>query len=318
MTAEARAVESMRARSGECDRRDAREVTCRDRHRGRRLAFVPRWTFARAVAASAAAFALAGCAPSLSTMQPAHVAKAKHVQAEAGYDVSIPTGTIGAVVDAAKPVADAAQSRALTADEEGKILDAGVALAANPPSFTQHAGIAVGLGEGFEAGLRYAAGGFRLGGRYQLLDRESGPFDLSVGLGISRYAYAFPIGDVIGILKLDDFSRWQFDVPILLGVSRNWYRVWGGARLAYTRFDTALRLALPFQNRTDYASFRGSGTYVGLQGGVALGYKYLFVAFELTTTGLSGHADAMLQGATHTTKLDGFVVQPALALIGEL
>src|SRR5688572_4090435 len=46
------------------------------------------------------------CAPALSSFTPAHVAPRKHVQAEVGLDVSIPTGTIGHVVDVGEALAD--------------------------------------------------------------------------------------------------------------------------------------------------------------------------------------------------------------------
>ena len=53
----------------------------------------------------------AGCAPSLATMQPAHVAPKGHVQATAALEVGIPTGTIGTIIDTGKPLSDLAQQQ---------------------------------------------------------------------------------------------------------------------------------------------------------------------------------------------------------------
>ena len=47
-----------------------------------------------------------GCATSLSGFQPAHVAPKGHVTAEAGFDVSVPTGTITKAIDAGKTLAN--------------------------------------------------------------------------------------------------------------------------------------------------------------------------------------------------------------------
>ena len=49
----------------------------------------------------------AGCAPSLSTMQPAHIAPKGHVQATAGIEVSAPTATFTRVIDAGKALSQA-------------------------------------------------------------------------------------------------------------------------------------------------------------------------------------------------------------------
>ena len=43
--------------------------------------------------------------------------------------------------------------------------------------------------------------------------------------------------------ELEDFERWQFDLPLLAGVHGDWYRVWGGPKAMFTTFGT--RLVLP-------------------------------------------------------------------------
>jgi hypothetical protein len=68
------------------------------------------------------------------------------------------------------------------------------------------------------------------------------------------------------------------------------------------------------------ASFDGKALYVLGQGGLALGYRWIFLAAELTMGEVSGTASASipaLAGAMRNPDLSGFVVYPALAVLGE-
>jgi len=262
---------------------------------------------------------LAACAPSLATMQPAHVAPKGHVQATAALEVGIPTGTISKVVDAGKTLAEAAQSgMALTGDQQRQVSEAGVNLVASPPSFGQHFMIAYTLIDKLELNLRLAGGGWRGGARYQLLSHETGPLDFTVGIGVARSSVEIPLEKVIPILAIDDFTRTTVDLPILVGTSRNWFRAWAGPRFLYSRFSTALRLTAPGAE-AELATFKGSATYIGGQGGIALGYKYVFLAFELTMTQMFGSAKAEASSVVELTSFDfsGFIIYPAFGLIGE-
>ena len=66
---------------------------------------------------------LAGCAPSLATLQPANVAPAGHFQMTAGMEVAVPTGTIIRSIDAGKSLGDTAVA---TGDAVGRPKAAGV------------------------------------------------------------------------------------------------------------------------------------------------------------------------------------------------
>lgn len=259
---------------------------------------------------------LVGCAPALSTFQPAHVAKKGHVQAAAGLDIAIPTGTIASAVESVEPIARAAGNRALTADEQKQVFDAAVKVAANPPSFGPHAGVAYVPVERLEVGLRYVAGAFRLGSRYQILKREDHGIDLTVGAGISRLAYALPISDQIPFVEVEDFTRWQFDFPILFGKSGDWYRWWAGPKVMFSTFRTAMKIDAP-KFVSEVASFQGTGGYYGAQAGAAFGYKKVFIGFELTMAQLFGHADTTLLGASRRTDVNSFIVYPSVGLMGE-
>jgi len=273
----------------------------------------------------------AACGPTLATLQPAHVAPAGHVQVATGFEVGVPTGTVVSAVDAGRALSSRAlacrdQSCQLTPEEKGKLYAAGVSLTASPLSYSQHLAVSYGFDGRVEAGLRWAAGNWRAQGRYQLARAQhaqgDGPFDATVGLGVSYSSTEIPMGDVLPVLKIDDFSRWTLDVPLTIGTSRSWFRVWTGLKVAYTRFETKMRLELPNED-VSVASFDGHGLYTLGQGGVAFGYRYVFLALELTLGELFGHADSTVTGSSavagaRSTDLTGFVLYPAIALIGEI
>jgi hypothetical protein len=261
-----------------------------------------------------------GCAPSLSTFQPAQVAPKGHLAASIGVEAGTAVGALDTLFDTAKELADRGQmGQPLTDDEKWKIFDAGVNLLLVTPSFGPHLAAAYTPVNRLEVGLRYAGGAWRLGGRYQLLEHATAPVDLTVGVGVAHFSYEFPISDQIPVLKLDDFSRWQIDIPILAGTSRDWFRVWAGPKILFTKFETQLTLTLPSEQTV--ATFNGTATFIGGQGGVALGYRKLFLAFELTLAEGFGTAHLTAVGLnppTHDTSVSSFTVFPSFGLMGEL
>lgn len=263
-----------------------------------------------------------GCATSLSTFQPAHVAAKGSFSAEAGLDLSAPLGTIGKTIDGAKTLASAARSRELTPAEKQQLFDAGANLALNPPLFVEHVGITYSPFEHWELGVRYAAQAWRLGLRRQLMRQEVHGVDLTIGAGVQHFSFDLPIGDIIDVLEVDEYVRWNIDVPILFGTHSDYYRLWGGPRLVMSQFSTRIALHLPAtQNMaamTEQATVDGWGTYVGAQGGVAIGYRHLFVGVELTVVRMISAAHLTALGNARDVDLGGWVIYPGLALMGEL
>jgi len=254
-------------------------------------------------------------------METARVIGRGHVRVQAGYEVEIPTGALDSFVDTGKALASASQNRRLSDAEKLQIFDAGVAFLTVPPSFSPYFGVTYGVTDDAEASLRWAGGGWRLAGRYQLLRREDGPFDMVVGLGLTRATTDLPLSDAIPALKVDEFARHSVDVPLLIGTGRDVFRVWGGPVLMYTHASTALFLDL--QNDTPVAaSYVADGVFLGAQGGIAVGWRHLFVAFELTVARFVGAARAdigsLAGGAGHEVSLRSTSFQPTLGLLGEI
>ncbi len=256
-------------------------------------------------------------------MQPAHVAAKGHVQAELGMDISVPTGQISDAFEVAEILVEAAGERDLTQAEVDKIYEASGGLVLNPPSVTPHIGVAYSVIDNLEVSGRFATSSIRLGSRYQFLQKQKHGVDAAVGLGLGYYVLPLPLGDTLKIVELEDFTRWQIDVPLVFGTHGNWYRLWGGPRFMYTNFGTELKLAIPSvpgvtAGRTEVASFGGNAFYVGGQAGVAIGYKYVFLAFELTMVQLISSGTLEVLGQTvREIDINSFIVYPAIGLMGE-
>lgn len=263
----------------------------------------------------------AGCAPTLSSFQPAHVAPKGHVTAELGSDISVPTGALTSTYDAAKTLASAGKSRTLTEDEKVQLFIAGTNLALSPPAMVNHFAVNYVPAERWEVGLRYASKAFRLGGRRQLLVQEDDGYDLTVGLGVQRWSYGFPIGDILDIVDIDDFTRWSLDVPVVVGWRTDVYRLWAGPRLAVSSHSAKVVIRAPGNAGTlaseDVAAMEGSALFVGAQAGAAIGYKMLFLAFELTAVRMIGNARLDVFGRRVEADTGTFIVYPGLALLGE-
>lgn len=287
----------------------------------RRLAGRATHRLARRLGVVAVLATLGGCAPSLSRMHPAHVAPKGHVQADVGMDVAVPTGVLDKLTSAGKTLARAgANGQRLSEQQQLQVFDAGIAVLAVPPLVAPRASIAYTPIDKLELELGYVGNGFRLGTRYQLMDRFTGPFDVSLGVGVARAAVDVPLGNSVPGLRVEGFSRHTLDLPLLIGTSRDWLRVWAGPRLAFTWFSTSLTLQLP-EAPPQGGGFSGFGTYYGGQAGVAVGYRQLFLGFELTIVRFNGHAEAGVVGTIapggRRLALEATVVQPAVALMGE-
>jgi hypothetical protein len=234
---------------------------------------------------------------------------------------SIPVGALYDAYTSGKHALEKAKNdEPLTTEEKWQAFDAGVALLLNPPAIGYNLSLAYVPWKRLEVSLRYASSALRLGTRYQILDRATGPFDMSAGVGISRFTYSVPIADYVPILKIDDFTRWQIDVPLLIGMQNQWFRVWGGPRFIATFFDMALKLDLQVEEPV-LASMSGHAYYLGGQGGIGFGYRWIFFAFELTMVQSMGtarfDAPALTDAPHHDVDLSTLVIYPSFGLMGE-
>jgi hypothetical protein len=270
----------------------------------------------RAAVVAAGCVALTGCATALSTSQPAHVPEPGHFQTEAGLDVSVSSGSIRKVIRAAESLEEASAQRELTDAEKRTIVEGGAHLALNPPAVIPHLGVAYAPLNRWELGLRFAATGWRLGMRRQLLLQEQHDVDLTLGGGVGCALFTPPVNDVLETLTIKKFSRWNFDLLLSLGRHGSWYRWWIGPHLLYSRMSQTMSLALP-REVTITGSVSGNAFYMGGHAGTAFGYQSVFVGPELMLVQLMGDAEVTVLGSTTGFSVSSFIVYPAFAVMGE-
>lgn len=259
----------------------------------------------------------AACAPALSSFQPAHVPEVGHVQAELGADVSVSTGSVNSIVRASETLDHLASQRMLTDEEKRAILVGGANLGLDPPAVIPHLGVAYSPIEHWELGLRFAASGWRVAVRRQLLEQRGSGVDFTIGVGFGRAIFDPPIHSVLDTLTVTDFSRWTLDFPVTVGQHGSWYRWWAGPRLLYSHTAQSMSLSLPVDDVTVAGSMAGNALYVGGYAGLVFGYKTIFLGPEFTVTKLFGSATVQALGSTVDLDIDSVVLYPALALMGE-
>jgi hypothetical protein len=263
-----------------------------------------------------------GCAPTVSSFTPAHVAPKHHVQAEAGFDVSVPVTGVAGLWDQVDNLAEAAGTRELSDEEQRRLFRGAAGLALNPPSASGHVGLGYTVIDALELNGRLMTGAWRLGGRYQVLRQADHAVDGTFSLGGGHYSYEFPLSDQIPFIRLENFSRWQLDAGFLVGKHADWYRWWVGPKLLFTTYGTELVFEHPIPgagggNTQVLASLDGVGAYVGGQLGMAVGYKHVFAAFELTYAKFWTNAKLELLSERHDTNLQTSIVSPGFALLFE-
>src|SRR5512140_2117350 len=274
-----------------------------------------------------------GCATTLSTHQLAKTIDPGHVEATIGMGGYIPAGA-GTLASAegikqAQALLDAAKNNpAYTvsdADRE-KLITAGLALFILPPSPSQEISLRTGILKSWDAGLRYSVNAVRLDTKYQLVHQDNGPdvvpegknsFDVAVGLGVSKYLFSNPIIDVLDMVQLGDFSRWDVEVPVYL--SWEWgyiFRAYLAPKyvLSYTEMDenlvttselasTVSGLDLSLQEKVPMHFF---GASVGLMAG----YRWAWVSLELT----GGYTYARPFVLGQARDIGGLTLYPSIAL----
>jgi hypothetical protein len=268
-------------------------------------------------ALAAAAVLASACAPVLSGLQPAKVTPHQKWHVSAGGDVGVAAGglfgAIGAGVDLAQKVKDGGT---LSEEERGKAYDAALALLLSfPVSAAWNVQGAYGFAPDFEVALRWAGTAWRASGRWQFLDAGQAGIDGSVGLGLGLYTLGIPLADQLPIAKISDFRRFEVDAPILFGWSGDLGHFWFGPRLMLARYGSNVEIDLGGGLAGELAKLEGTAFYAGGQIGAALGWKYVWLAAELTVTWLSGGGRLDVVGNVREVPTSGLVVNPSFAVI---
>ncbi|WP_224240811.1 hypothetical protein [Hyalangium gracile] len=246
-----------------------------------------------------------GCASNISTLQTAKPLARGQFQVSLGAGAFIPVGQLAEVVDLGinkgqelKDAIDGDQPVRLTEEEQQRLLTSGVALAVAPPGVVNEVMIRAGLFDDLDVGLRYSGISWRLDTKFRVLhagDGEDVPenkrksFDVALGLAGARHSFKSPVFDLMKIIQLDEFSRYDVEVPLYMSADvGDILRLYAAPKYIYSRTSLDERFVDFAAQGKDVTGFDVSlpakvkSEFVGTTMGVSLGYKYVHVFAEIT------------------------------------
>jgi hypothetical protein len=281
-----------------------------------------------------ALLALTGCASSLSSLQTAKPLAPGQFQASAGMGVFVPAGQLTTVaqqgITQGRAVYDAIQkeeSYALSEEDAVTLLTAGAALAVAPPGTNNELMVRAGLVENLDVGLRLTTSSVRLDGKWRLAhggnaspllrEHERTSLDLAIGLGVSRHLFKSPVLDVLEVVEMDDFSRYDVEVPLYLSFDvGDIFKAYAVPKYVFSRTRMDQKLVDFSQDGKELTGFdvvlpaRVNSHFAGATLGVAVGYKYVHLYAELT----AGYTHCRPSFFGQERDLGGVTLYPAIGL----
>ncbi|GHG77106.1 hypothetical protein [Comamonas sp. JC664] len=277
---------------------------------------------------------LTGCASTLSTQQTARTLAPGQVQVTGGVGAFVPVGTIVRVVEEGREQGREAwdaivndRPYALGEEAQQRILTAGVALMASPPGVNPELMLRVGVLDGLDVGVRYSgislrgdlkvrlAHGGDTVGRY--LEPGQRSFDLAMGVGVSRHFFSSPVLDVLEVVEMNDFGRYDIEVPVYL--SADWgdiFKLYAAPKYIYSRTRMDARLVDYSQQGKPVSGFDATlpatvgSHFVGSTLGIGVGYRYVHLFAEVT----AGYFRTRPQLFGQPRDLGGIAVMPSVGL----
>jgi hypothetical protein len=173
-----------------------------------------------------------GCASNLSTLQTAKPLARGQFQVSLGAGAFVPTGQlvdlVNLSIDQGKEFKEKVENDEpvhLTEEDQRRLLSAGIALAVAPPGLVNEVAIRAGLADDLDVGLRYSGISWRLDTKFRFFHSGDGAnvpenkrksVDMAIGLAGSRHSFKSPVFDVLEIVQINDFSRWDLEVPLYI------------------------------------------------------------------------------------------------------
>lgn len=246
-----------------------------------------------------------GCASNLSTLQTAKPLARGQFQVSLGAGAFVPVGQIVESVDLAidegKRIKDAVDDNErvqLTEEDQQRLLTAGIALAVAPPGLVNEVMIRAGLADDLDVGLRYSGISLRLDAKFRFFHSGDGlevaesrrkSFDMALGVGGARHSFKSPVLDALKIVQIDDFSRYDVEVPLYISTDfGDIFRLYAAPKYVFSRTSLDEKLINYAEQGKPVSGFDASlpisvnSHFIGSTFGFSLGYKYVHLFAELT------------------------------------
>jgi hypothetical protein len=278
-----------------------------------------------------------GCASTLSTMQTAKPLARGQFQVSGAVGVFTPVGQLGSLINegitqgqSIRDTVESGQPYHLAEEEAQRLLGVGMALAVAPPGVANELMVRAGLLESntLDLGLRLSTTSLRLDGKVRLAhggdpedsslpDYQRKSYDLAIGVGYSRHIFKSPVLDALEIVKVDEFSRWDLEVPVYLSMDLgDIFKLYAAPKYIYSRTSLDSRLVDVSREGQDVSGFDLSlpaevtSHFYGASVGFALGYKYVHLFAELT----GGYTDCRPVVFGQRRDLGGVTLYPSVGI----
>jgi hypothetical protein len=278
-----------------------------------------------------------GCASTLSTMQTAKPLVRGQFQVSGAVGAFTPVGQLGTLLDegirqgkAIRDTVESGQPYHLEEAEAQRLLGVGLALAVAPPGVANELMIRTGLLESntLDLGLRLSTTSLRLDGKVRLAhggdpedsslpDYQRKSYDLALGVAYSRHIFKSPVLDALEIVQIDEFSRWDLEVPLYLSMDLgDVFKLYAAPKYIYSRTSLDSKLVDVSQAGQDVTGFDLSlpaevtSHFYGASVGIALGYKYVHVYAELT----GGYTDCRPVVFGQQREMGGVTLYPSIGI----
>ncbi len=280
----------------------------------------------RLVVLAAAVGLLVGCSASTSQLQRARALERWQVEAVVGTTIPVSAAAFQAAVDTIDTleprVVDADKGGApLAEDEARQLVRAGLAVLLFTPTPLSELSARLGLGGGFDVGLRLSGPRTQLDAKWQFLRVEQAGVDMALSLAVGRHdspaeslwTKAYGIAEK---LKFAGYERTDLSAALL--VSRDfgeWASVYGGGLWMHSLLtistildESVVETGVETSDLVDPGGLDQLGGFAG----VRVGYRYVWFALELSVTRALFAPTVLGQ----TVDLSGWTVAPSIALVG--
>lgn len=274
-----------------------------------------------------------GCASNLSTLQTAKPLARGQFQVTLGAGAFVPAGQIVDFVDLGieegkkfKRAIENDEPVQLTEEEQQRLLTTGIALVVAPPGTVNEVSLRAGVVDNVDVGLRYSGISWRLDSKLRFFhagDGEQVPehsrksFDMALGLAGSRHSFKSPVFDLLEIVKINDFSRWDVEVPLYVSMDYgDIFRLYAAPKYVFSRTRIDEQLVNYAEQGKDVSGFDARlpatvySQFAGSTFGFSLGYKYVHVFAELT----GGYTFCKPRLFGQRRNLGGVTLYPAVGL----
>ncbi|MBK7865037.1 MAG: hypothetical protein IPJ65_41845 [Archangiaceae bacterium] len=276
-----------------------------------------------------------GCASNLAQMQTARALEPGQLRMSAGVGYYIPATQVGNLAGdgiqvAKQGIESAVNDAPFELSDKGKrsIAIHSVSLAAMTPYPSVQVDARLGVLPRLDVGMRYSVDSVRADAKFNFFhdgvdDPEDGlprrSKDIAIGFMVSKQLFSQPVGDMMGMIRLDNFNRWDFEIPLYVSIDvSRYFGVYGAGRyrFSYVSFNqnighvTSCGCSEAPVHTVEVIPTKLVSHFYGATAGMRVGSARFSWMLELTV----GHTSAKTKLLGENVEMGGLTLYPATGI----